>query len=312
MAQTLGNKRIIRLTSRATATVLVVEYGYLDNDTQILQPSSAVRYPRQDMYNLTSVPQIGLGNTTQTVYAACVVGGGSTINGMMLNRGAADDYDNWERLGNPGWGWKSLLPYFVKSTTFQSPSPTLRAEYNITWNTSSYGSDGPIHVSYAPFQWPGLKIQYKAVVEAGCTPQLDGADGNAHGVFWYTSAVDNITITRSYARNQYYDPVASRSNLELLTGWRVNEVVFDDKKHATGISMQERGTPNGSQTTLVKARKEIIITAGSLHSPQVLQRSGVGPAALLKAANIPVVVDLPGVGSNLQDHPVGRVGYKCV
>ena len=81
---------------------------------------------------------------------------GSTINGMMLNRGAADDYDNWERLNNSGWGWNGLLPYFVRSTMFQAPSPTLQEEFNITWNESAYGLDGPIHVSYAPFQWPGV------------------------------------------------------------------------------------------------------------------------------------------------------------
>ena len=77
---------------------------------------------------------------------------------MMLNRGAADDYDNWERLNNSGWGWNGLLPYFVKSTMIQAPSPILRKEFNITWNESSYGVDGPIHVSYAPFQWPGISM----------------------------------------------------------------------------------------------------------------------------------------------------------
>jgi choline dehydrogenase-like flavoprotein len=97
----------------------------------------------------------------------------------------------------------------------------------------------------------------------------------------------------------------------LLVGWRVNEVLFDENKHATSIAMQERGTPDGAKTTIIKARKEIIMTAGTLHDPQILQRSGVGPAALLKQANISMVVDLPGVGGNLQDHPVTRVSFNC-
>jgi choline dehydrogenase-like flavoprotein len=150
------------------------------------------------------------------------------------------------------------------------------------------------------------------MVEAGATPQLDGADGHAYGMFWFTSAVDNTTVTRSYARNRYYDPVANRTNLDILTGWRVNDVQFE-KLHATSIRMQEKGTPDGQldQLVTVKARKEIIITAGALHSPQVLQRSGIGPSWLLKQANITVLVDLPGVGSNLQDHPAAGVSFRC-
>lgn len=96
-----------------------------------------------------------------------------------------------------------------------------------------------------------------------------------------------------------------------MTGWRVNEVELDENKHATGIRMQPRGTPDGEDVTVIRAKKEIIITAGSLHSPQILQRSGIGPKWLLDQANISVLVDLPGVGSNLQDHPSGRVSYTC-
>ena len=121
-------------------------------------------------------------------------------------------------------------------------------------------------------------------------------------------------MTRSYARNQYYDPVRSRPNLQLLVGWRVNEITFNrDTKHATGIVMQERNAQGDSGKATLRARKEIILTAGSLHSPQILQRSGVGPAPLLKQAGVNVLVDLAGVGSNLQDHPVGRMSFqrKC-
>jgi len=155
-------------------SVLVVEYGYFDDRIAQLQPASATKYPPQDMFNLSSVPQVGLENSRQTVYSAAVVGGGSTINGMMLNRGAADDYNNWEKLNNPGWGWNDLFPYFVKSTMLQAPSPSLQKEFNITWNASSYGS-GPIHVSFAPYQWPAIKIQWQALLEMGLQPQLDGA-----------------------------------------------------------------------------------------------------------------------------------------
>jgi len=118
-------------------------------------------------------------------------------------------------------------------------------------------------------------------------------------------------MTRSYARNRYYDPVKNRANLQLLIGQRVNEILFNkETKQATGIIMQERNAQGDSGKATLRARKEIILTAGSLHSPQILQRSGVGPAPLLKQAGISVLVDLPGVGGNLQDHPVGRMSFQ--
>jgi choline dehydrogenase-like flavoprotein len=95
-------------------TVLIVEYGYLDDNTAQVEPSSAVTYPARDRFNVTAVPQPGINNQQSAVYAASVVGGGSTINGMLFNRGAAEDYDNWARLGNAGWDWAGLLPYFKK------------------------------------------------------------------------------------------------------------------------------------------------------------------------------------------------------
>lgn len=99
------------------ATVLVVEYGYFENNVSQIQPQSAKSYQRKHLYNVTSIPQPGLNNRTYITYASAVVGGGSTVNGMFLNRGAADDYNNWERLGNPGWGFVGMLPYFIKASS---------------------------------------------------------------------------------------------------------------------------------------------------------------------------------------------------
>ena len=96
----------------------MVEYGYFDDAPAQIEPSSSVSYLAKDLFNLTSVAQPGLGGRTSVVYAAAVVGGGSTVNGMMFDRGAAEDYDNWERLENPGWGFEGLLPYFKKVRGF--------------------------------------------------------------------------------------------------------------------------------------------------------------------------------------------------
>ncbi|KAJ7342435.1 GMC oxidoreductase-domain-containing protein [Mycena albidolilacea] len=298
-----------RLSEDATKTVLVVEYGTFDDTPGQVEPSSATNYPARDLFNVTSVPQPGIGNKTGTVYAAAVVGGGSTINGMLFDRGSAEDYDNWEKLGNAGWGFSGLLPYFKKSTRFNTPiDPAVVADANITWDTSVYGTDGPVQVTYPPWVWPGTKIQFQAFNEVGVPTQVEAAAGKSYNAFWVPSNVDP-NGRRSYARNQYFDPAKSRPNLSLLVNYRVNEVLFSSAKRAQSVRIQARGTANGAATITVNANTEIVLCAGWLHTPHILQRSGVGPKALLTAAGIPVISDLPGVGSNLQDHPAAFIQF---
>lgn len=110
----------------------------------------------------------------------------------------------------------------------------------------------------------------------------------------------------------YYTPVASRDNLQLLTGHRVNEIIFNDRLRAVGVRIQPRESNSADNVRVIRANNEIILAAGTLHSPQLLQRSGIGPSWLLNKAGVEVLVDLPGVGSNLQDHPVGHVTFNCI
>ncbi|PGH08327.1 hypothetical protein AJ79_06014 [Helicocarpus griseus UAMH5409] len=298
-----------RLSEDPSKTVLVVEYGYFDNDPAQIEPSSAGNWKAQNLSNLTSEPQTSLSGTRGTVYAASVVGGGSTINGMFFNRGSPDDYNNFEKLGNPGWAWDDLLPYFKKFSTFHPPEDEVAKEFNITWDLEAYG-EGPIHHSYPSYQYPGTKIQWDAMVEAGAVPQQEGSL-NAYGVFWIPAAIDPSTVTRSYAVSGYYDPIKDRTNLEIVTGTRVNEVLLDENKRANGVTVQPRGSTDSEEVKTVKANTEIILCAGWLHTPQILQRSGIGPAPLLEIAGVEVLVDLPGVGSNLQDHAAASANFRC-
>ncbi|RFU33699.1 hypothetical protein B7463_g2617, partial [Scytalidium lignicola] len=298
-----------RLSENSTRSVLVVEYGYFDNNPAQLEPTSAFSYPSSDLFNTSSVPQPGLGNKQGIVYAASVVGGGSTVNGMLHDRGSADDYDNWEKLGNPGWSFTDLLPYFKKSTTFTPPRADLAADYNITWDIpKAWGTDGPIQVTFPDWQWPTIKVQWQAWTEVGVSINAEGAAGDSYNAYWVPSNVDQ-QYRRSYSRSGYFDPVMDRQNLQLLTGYRVNEVQFDENKRAQSVTIQARGTPNGASTTTVKAKQEIILCAGWMHTPQILQRSGIGPKSLLQQAGINVLVDLPGVGANLQDHAAISIAY---
>ncbi|KAH7098266.1 alcohol oxidase [Auriculariales sp. MPI-PUGE-AT-0066] len=294
-----------RLSEDRSKSVLVVEYGLVDRNPAQIQPSSAVSYRPELLFNITSVVMPTFGNRTGRIFAAATAGGGSTVNGMMLDRAAPHDYDAWAPFGNSGWSFSGLLPYFKKSTQLTPPNRELAKEFNITYDLNAYGKKSPVQLSYATYQYPGTKVQYKAMLETGIKAQKEQGL-NAYGLFWYPSAIDPKTVTRSYAVSAHYDPVSTRANLHLLTYSRVNTVVFDKSKRATGITIQPRDT---TKILNIKAKKEIVLTAGAFHTPQILQRSGVGPAALLKAAKVPVVVDLPGVGSNFQDHPAGSATY---
>ncbi|KAK6215837.1 hypothetical protein LQW54_004017 [Pestalotiopsis sp. IQ-011] len=288
-----------RLSEDANNTVLVVEYGYFDNRPEQLDPYSVgglINWPKYDMCNVTSTPQAGLlGNTVQAL-AGAVVSGGSTVNGMLLTRGSADDYDNWAKLNDePGWGFQGLLPSFKKSATFQEPLPELAHDYNIAWDQNAYGQGSPIYESIASYQFPGTLPQWKGMEEAGLTPQTEGAGGKVYGIFWFPNAIDNETVTRSYAVRGYYTPVADRANLHLLTGHRVNEITFDANLGANGVHIKSREDSGNAEVTSVRVNKEVVLAAGAFHSPQILQRSGIGPSSVLTEAGIEVLVDLPGL-----------------
>ncbi|KAG4437134.1 hypothetical protein IFR05_007396 [Cadophora sp. M221] len=264
------------------------------------------------MYNITSV-----GTKKQSVGIGCVVGGGSAINAQAFMRGTSEDYDRWAALGGGGdgrseWDWDGILPYFRKSCTFNPPDPQLAAEFNITYDIEkAWGGDGPVLASYGDWQYPPTKIMYEAwKAFPGITYPRDGSEGKA-GIVWIPSSKDPVTETRSYARTAHYDSVQERSNYAILTGHKVAKINFSTRRKsiiATSVRLVSR-TDNSSVST-VTAKKEIILAAGAIHTPQIIQLSGIGPREVLKAAGVELVLDLPGVGSNFQDHSWFAVGYN--
>jgi choline dehydrogenase-like flavoprotein len=222
---------------------------------------------------------------------------------MFFDRGSAADYNAWEALGNPGWGWDGLLPYFRKSVTFTPPTREVAEKYNYTYDiAAAYGGKGAVQVSFPPFNWPALDYTWEAWKELGIPKQNEGAGGNAFNAFSAPSALDPVTRTRSYARTAHYDPFKTRPNYHLLTGYQVTEINLDKTLRATGINAVKRGT---TDKIVLRAKKEVVIATGAVWTPWLLQRSGIGPSSVLKAAGVPVLKDLPGVGANFQDHPVG-------
>lgn len=142
-----------RLTESSNKTVLVVEHGDFANTINVTVPFLTTGDQSSRLYNVPSVPQVHLGGRVANLRIGDVVGGSSTVNGMAWDRGSSVDYDSWEALGNPGWGWETLLKYFKRSSRFAPPAEEYVEQYGYEWTPEAYG-DGPIHVGYPSWQWP--------------------------------------------------------------------------------------------------------------------------------------------------------------
>jgi choline dehydrogenase-like flavoprotein len=298
-----------RILTCTKGTVLVIENGYISNDISTQAPTSANNVNIKFMYNISSAPDANTGGS-HPVWVGNVVGGGSVINGMALDRASAADYDAWQALGNPGWDWASLFDYFRKSTTFIAPTTASQEALGITFNASAYGS-GPIAASFPPFDYADMKDIWASWRAAGVPLPTEHASGNAVGAYWTPNSLQPDNQTRSDARNAYYDPVQGRHNLVLAQGRTVNEILFKPGImtgfKATGVQYKIRSTASIHR---VYAKREVILAAGSIFTPQLLQLSGIGPREILRAANIRVKRCMPAVGANLQDHPNAQMLYN--
>ncbi|KAF7192808.1 Dehydrogenase xptC [Pseudocercospora fuligena] len=303
-----------RLTENPAVKVLVVEHGYLENNASLLIPQNenfynfeAIQHDediRHLFYSFPIAPLEKLGNATYPINVASTVGGGSVINGMYLNRGSRADYDAWERLGSKGWNWDGLFPYFIKSSNFTPPERSAAEQFGFSWDESAWGVQGPVHSSLPPWEWAHQKAFRTAFTEMkdrSISFQEEANGGTNVGVVWTPNSQDPATQTRSSAKTAYYDPVSGRANLLLLTGTKVERVSFDGKK-ASAVQLKSRRDSEG-KTISVNAKREVIIAAGPIFSPNLLHKSGVGPRKMLEEARIEVIHDLPGVGLNFQDTP---------
>ncbi|KAI3338059.1 hypothetical protein F4824DRAFT_509673 [Ustulina deusta] len=285
-----------RLSADGKSTVLVIENGNVVYSGLAAMGSSW-------SYQINSVPQSNLNNRSATVVVGKLVGGSSAINAMMTIRGTSDDYDRWGSFfgKDSTWSWEGLLPYFKKAITFSPPLDEVAKSVNITWDTSYWGNSSSVHTSWPRFQWPALETQFEAFRDIpGVEFPPDSGSGKA-GVYWFPTFMDPEKVERSYARTAHFDGI-NGTNFEVLTESKVTRILLDYGV-ATGVSFEQKAE-NGTAIITVKANKEVIIAAGAIHSPQLLQQSGIGPRVLLESAGIDPVVDLPGVGQNFQDHPM--------
>ncbi len=220
-----------------------------------------------------------------------VLGGSSAINGLVYIRGQREDYDHWRALGNAGWGFDEVLPYFRKSEDQQRGAD----DY--------HGVGGPLAVSDPPEPHPLCDAFISAAEECGYprNPDFNGARQEGFGYVQMTLR----NGWRSSTSTGYLRPARRRANLSVITRAHATRIRFEGKR-ATGVDYLERG-----QQRAISARREVILAAGAFNSPQLMQLSGVGPAAQLRALGIGVVADMPEVGANLQDHYNGRLVYEA-
>lgn len=284
-----------RISADPKNRVLLVEAGGSDRNIFVQMPT-ALSYPMaMDRFNwgYNSDPEPGLDGRQISCPRGKALGGTSTINGMVYVRGNAHDFEEWESLGADGWGYRDCLPYFKKAESWVGGGDTYR------------GSDGPLGVCGGNDMRvnPLYRVFIDAGVQAGY-PETQDYNGEYQEGFGPMHMTVRDGVRESTAR-AYLNPVKQRSNLEVITNTLVQRVEFDGKK-AIGISINEKSGPR-----TILANQEVILAAGAIASPMLLQHSGVGGEESLKAAGVEQTHELPGVGENLQDHLEVYFQFHC-
>jgi choline dehydrogenase len=272
--------------------VLILEAGGRDNWIWFHIPVGylfAIGNPRSDWLFKTE-PDAGLNGRSLNYPRGKVIGGSSSINAMIYMRGQAADFDHWRQLGLNGWGWNDVLPFFRKH------------ENHFMGESEAHAVGGEWHVSAPRVRWDLLDAFRAAAEQAGIKSIPDFNSGDNEGICAFH--VNQKRGRRWSAASAFLKPALSRPNLRLETNCLVEGVVFDGKR-AVGVRWSQ-----GGQSLTAKCRGEVILAAGSIGSTQIMLLSGVGPGQHLQEHGVPVVLDRPGVGNNLQDHLQLRLIYK--
>ncbi|KAK1843992.1 gmc oxidoreductase [Colletotrichum chrysophilum] len=286
--------------------VLVIEYGKIEETVGYFDPSEDGRGANRLV--ITSPPVASVNNRSATVILGMTVGGGSAVNGQFLDRGSRHDYDEWARLGSPQfddsphqWDWENFGPALKKSLFLTEPSHELVEEYGYTWDASQFEGEA-IDASFPPFQWPIQKFGWKAFEEFGLESPVTCDNGDKYGLCSVATAQNSATVERSHAGVGHFTRIAdSRPNLDLLVEHKVSRLIISKNETVPTIEFRPVSGSKGRVRT-IRPRHEVVLSAGAIHTPQILQRSGVASAAYLESEGIKVVEDLSGVGQNFQDH----------
>lgn len=278
-----------RLSADPSCRVLLLEAGGSDRNFWLRLPVGYYRTIYNERYSrlFSTEPSEGSGGRAIVWPRGRVLGGSSSINGLIFIRGQHEDFDDWERLGAEGWSYRELLPYFRRYERYRGGE------------SQFHGGFGEFEVSDLRNDNPASKAWVEAGVQFGLPRNSDFNGATTLGVGTYQLGIGRHW--RSSSASAFLRPIAGRPNLKIITHAQVSRVIFNGRV-ATGVEWISKG-----QVHSATADREIILSGGSLQSPQILQLSGVGPADLLRKLGIPVVADSPDVGANLQDHYQARL-----
>ncbi len=282
-----------RLSAKAGTTVALLEAGGTDRLPWIHIPVGYFKTmgnPATDWCYKTE-PDPGLNGRAIAWPRGKVLGGSSSINGLLYVRGQPEDFDHWRQLGNTGWGWEDVLPYFKKSENWEGAPAVDR------------GIGGPLNVSENKVDSEIVNAWVDAAENAGFKKINDYNCENQEGVGYFQMTMKNGR--RCSTAVAYLKPILNRKNLHIITHAHIEKLIIENKR-ATAVRCLVEG-----KSTLVRARCEIIVSAGAIGSPQILMLSGVGDAVELKNLGLDIKHNLPGVGKNLQDHLQARPVFKC-
>ncbi|KIK53500.1 hypothetical protein GYMLUDRAFT_232744 [Collybiopsis luxurians FD-317 M1] len=304
-AGTAGTTLAAKLSENPSVTVGLIEAGeYVTDMMSIMVPGMARMAHGNERvdWNFYTTNQSGCNNRKIFEPRGKLVGGSSALNYMVMGRASKEEYDALEVFGNPGWNWKSLLPYIKQVEGFVDPPPEIAKAYLAGGLTDEYnGRDGFIKKSFAHY-FNDLHMPFlDAVNNLGVPINLDPANGANYGVSTGVFSIDPVTSTRSYAATAYYAPNTTRDNLVLFSKTQATKIVFNESHGGQLVATGVEVISDGKKLTL-KAEKEVILAAGSFQSPQLLELSGIGKKEILQKHGIQPLVELP-VGENLQDHP---------
>lgn len=303
-----------RLTENPSVRVGVIEAGKNRMDDKMISTPSLypamIGRPEYD-WCMSSIPQPNAGGKTYSMPRGKVLGGSSAINYLMYVRGSKKDYDSWAEMGNQGWSWDELVPYFRKHQKLDIPDPSaLPSDKRFMPHAAKeryHGSEGPIHTSFNDHYMPLEEDFCKAAYDVNGKPSTlsDAWSGDHMGFYSSLAAVDRSSDpgNRSYAATGYLRPNLQRSNLRVLTEAYATKILLEGNC-AVGVEFVHSG-----RSHRVKAGREVVLSAGVVQTPQLLELSGIGDPEVLNKAGVKCVIENKSVGANFQDHVLGGMVF---
>ena len=295
-AGTAGSIVASRLAENPAISVCVIEAGPSDVRPYVYLPAGFTKTLTQEAvtWQFKTEPTENTGGRSISTTQGRVLGGSGSINGLMYNRGQPQDYDQWAQLGNRGWGYQDILPYFKRSETRIGKA-----------DNAVRGRHGPVPVTDMDWMHPVSEAFIAAAAKQGIPLNPDYNSGKQEGVGYFQRCIRNgLRVSTAAA---FLRPALKRGNIKLTTSARVTSILIDDGV-AQGVKYVR--TRDGAETT-VHARREVVVCSGTINTARLLQLSGLGPGDLLSELGVKVVRDLPGVGQNLIDHYSARIVMRA-